>query len=160
MNKGLLGLLFVWVIGITVFLVYPEKKSTIYVNLDQVYQEFEMTKELTVKYDGIKESRQVILDSLELKAMKYEPTSDDYKALASLYANRQNEFSGEIERIGEQYDLQIWKQINEYVKSYGDYNSIEYIFGTRGNGNIMYGNEVCNKTKDVIKYLNDKYAGH
>ncbi len=80
--------------------------------------------------------------------------------MSNLYVSRQNELANSFERMGQQYDLQIWKQIDDYVNKYGAHYELEYIFGTRGDGHIMYGNKKQDQTTDVIKFINEKYEGH
>lgn len=160
MNKIIQWVLVVWMIGLTTYLVYvSQSKPSAYVNLNQVYKEFALTQELTEKYEFVKINRTSRLDSLEVEILKLDKSSDQYADFVNLYGAQQKAFSQEIDRLGLQYDDQIWKQINEYVEQFGSTSGYDLILGIKGEGNVMYGTQELNVTEEVLNYINRKYAG-
>jgi len=55
---------------------------------------------------------------------------------------------------------QVWKRLNEYLKTYGEKHEYPMILGTQGNGNVMYAKEGIDITDAVLEYANSKYQGN
>ncbi len=160
MNKIVQWVLVIWLLGITVFMVMAySSKPAAYVDLNQVYQNFDLTKELTEKYDHVKSLRKIHLDSLEVEILKLDKESEKYNKYASLYGSYQQDYTQEIERLGLQYDDQIWKQINTYVKDFGSHSKYDIILGVKGEGQVMYGAQDLDVTDEMLTYINKKYEG-
>ncbi|HYG53227.1 MAG TPA: OmpH family outer membrane protein, partial [Flavobacteriales bacterium] len=68
-------------------------------------------------------------------------------------------YDEENQKVNADYDAQIIKQMNIYIKEYGDANGYDMIFGSLGNGTVMQAQASMDVTEPVIKYINKKYAG-
>lgn len=141
-----------------------------YVILTEVYNGFEMKKEMEKNYLSTTDARKKILDSLELEIklmnnrivrktnMKASDTLG-YQYKIEEYILKKKTFNEDNNSLSQKYDEEIITQLNQYVKDYGAANHYTFIYGTGGNGSLMYADEAKNITKDVIEYINLKYSG-
>ncbi len=161
-------------LGISVWIyVLQHKPKTAYVQLGKLYENFNMKKELEKKYEKISMSRKNILDSLEINLRSLSGQIEllkendparkskiqDFELLRQDYLMKKKNFSEDTERTSQQYDEEIWKQLNQYVNDYGKENEYTYIYGAQGNGSLMYGSEKEDITGQVNEYVNHKYKG-
>lgn len=155
---------------LTVTLIFLSKEKTAYANLGEVYNGFSMKKILESRLNTTKQTRQNYLDSINLiitQQQKYYEKSggNDLKFKALIEENRivledkEHEFAASLEEISQTYQNQIWKQINTYVKEYGSNNGYDYIYGTDGQGAVMYANPKRDISKEIIEYINKRYKG-
>lgn len=162
----------VLVLGLTVFgsIVYfkDTKDKLAYIKSNEVYNEFELKKELAAKYATVQNKRKSILDSLvlslkllsaELKQQEDQKKVLKFQMQQQEYLTKKKEFDEDNRRLMEQYSEQIWKQINQYVMDFGKTGGYRFIYGASGNGSLMYAEEQSDITKEVIEYVNAKYKG-
>jgi outer membrane protein len=129
-----------------------------------------LKKELESKLMKVKNQRQAVLDSLEfeLKVISkeiYAGKNTDKNKLTVFetkreqYLVKKQEFSEDNENLSAQFDEQIFRQMNQYVKDFGEKKSYSYIFGANGQGVLMYAKESEDITDEVLKYINERYKG-
>lgn len=154
----------------TMLLIHPSKKGkTGYVQLAKVFSDFELSKTLDAQLKQTTTTRKNIVDSLEFIAktlytqasndQKNKKLIDDFEMAQRQYLYQKEQFEESAGAIEEQYNQQIWTQLNEYIKQYGQENGYSYVFGAAGSGTIMYGSEAEDLTEEVLKYVNEKYQG-
>lgn len=162
-------LLFVAFASFVVF-QYKTHPKVGYVNIKEIYEGFEMKKQMEQKYLKIKKSREKILDSLKfelntlLKQIDSEKqknplTIREFELKRDLFLQKKTSFEEENNALTAEYDQGILTQLNQYIKDYGIQNNFSLLFGSDGNGSLMYGTEELNKTKEVLEYVNSKYNG-
>ena len=155
--------------GIAVYGSYFKHKVA-YVELQEVFNEFEMTKQYKGKLEAVVMSRKSIADSLELSLTaqsksfttasdRNSPQVQRFLYEKEYYMERMKQFQEDNIALKQKYDLEINKQINQYVKEYGEKNNYEFIYGADGSGVLMYAEEKLNRTEEVIKYINERYKG-
>lgn len=158
------------VLTASVFAPDEEQFKTAHIKLGDVYENFELKKQLEIKLTEVETARKNILDSLEfqLKSLqvKINDTQENDASLIRMFQlNRDyflkttQQFEEDNQRMSEEYNKQIWNQLNQYIKDYGKANNYTYVFGADGSGTIMYGAEEIDITKEVIKYTNEKFKG-
>lgn len=139
-----------------------------YVKIQQIFLDFEYKKELEKNLRGVQEKRKTMLDSLELelkvlsRQIESEQNKDklaEFEARRENYLNKKQEFDDSNERVVKQYDEQIIRQMNQYVKDYGEKNGYTFIYGAGGSGNLMYADSTYDITKKVTEYINERYKG-
>ncbi len=159
-------------IGLVSYLVVNKPKVA-YIDISKTYSEFALKKKLELKLKNVEGARKMILDSLELQLnslsaliQRMDPNDksrdnfiQDFELRKQDFYLKQKNFTENNEATAAQYDQQIWKQINQYVKEYGEENDYEYIFGSDGTGTLMYSNEMNDITAQVKDYVNKKYKG-
>jgi outer membrane protein len=169
MNKPLLFFSLIIIITAS-YCIYDAitKPTYAYLDLDAVFTDFNLQKELTYKFEAFQNSKQNALDSLEgiaqaIYSEVQKNPSEDLKSKFNYsrenYLKFKQKFEQESNELTQQYDQQILNQMNEYIQDYGRLNKYTIIFGTNGNGTVMYADSSCNITPDVIKYINAKYDG-
>lgn len=143
-------------------------KGYAYIETETLFNGFKLTGEYKAKLQEIQEQRTEVLDSMEVSIRKEqtqlseESTEMEINAYNEKLVNYQEaaaRFEEQNQVLAEQYDQIIWKQLNAYIKEYGDEGSNDIILGVSGQGNVMYANEGLNLTEEVLDYINRKYDG-
>jgi outer membrane protein len=158
---NILLLLCLLVLGFYVFSLKKQIKRVAFVDTASIFNDFEMKKELEVKYKSIADLRKKQLDSLYDVADTYQKTGDqvEFKKSQELFFTTRKNIESEQERLKSGYDTQIWEKINFYIKAYGTEQDYDLILGANGQGSIMHGKDDMNVSADFLKYLNKKYNG-
>jgi outer membrane protein len=152
--------------------MYTKVPKVAYVKVQEVYSQFELKKELEKKMFNVTNARKSILDSMEIKLKsmnlsfknihgkdKLEESKLRFQNLSQEYYLKKKNFTEDNQRVSEDYESQILKQLNEYIYNYGKEHSLDIIYGANGNGSLMYGSEKFDITEPVTKYVNEHYAG-
>jgi outer membrane protein len=140
-----------------------------WIDLNKVYDGFELKKELEAKLDITRVGRKKVLDSLEFDIMILSKTLEskkaDVKAIALLqskkefYIKQKRSFDVDDETARSGYQAQILTQINQFVKDYGEKQGFAYIVGADGTGTLMYANKEFDLTDELKEYINERYKG-
>jgi outer membrane protein len=153
------------------YAVYTSLESKVaYIDLQNVFNDFEMTKQYKKKLEAVVGARKNIADSLQLN-LKAKSRSIDAAAKASdqdvedfvynkeYYIEKVKQFQEDNLALKQQYDAEINKQITQYIKDYGEKSGYRYIFGADGSGIVMYAEQQDNISKEVTEYINKRYNG-
>lgn len=171
--KNKFTLLFAILLIAAIGLIIHQNRSipkTGYIIIQDVYNGFDMKKEIEKKYLKTKDARDKILDSLafEVKLIankvkaeneKNQATIDNFNMKRDEYFQRKQTYDEDNAALTKQYDQEILTQLNQYIKDYAEENNYTYVFGNDGNGSLLYGIEALNITKEVSAYVNNKYKG-
>jgi outer membrane protein len=147
-----------------------ESGKVAYIDIKEVFEGFQMKKELQTKFEGTANARKLMLDSLGMQvkrlSMQIEgeknPSKDlmiEFELKREEYFKKRDEFAESNSQMSAEYDQQILEQLSQYVKDFGKENKYVFIYGATEAGNIMYGEENANITKEVISYINKRYSG-
>jgi outer membrane protein len=132
--------------------------KTGYVNLNMVFDKFPLKKQLQTKLENMQASRKAILDSLYVQ-VSAAGNSPEAEKVRELYLQDKKQFQLDDQRVSQDYNAQIWKQINQYVKDYGEEKGYQYIWGADGAGTLMYADKSVDLTDQVSDYVNNKFKG-
>ena len=170
--KKYLNLVFgIVVIGVLVcfFLIIKSGEHKLgYVEIETVYNEFPLKKELESKLANVQQARKNILDSLKIQLNAISQSIKSEKEVEKLqffqikkqeYLLKQQNFEEDNQAAMQSYSEQVWKQINQYVKDYGKENNYIYIFGTDGTGAIMFASDTEDITTEMSTYVNERHKG-
>jgi outer membrane protein len=139
-----------------------------FVKSNDVYNEFELKKELSAKLETVQSKRKAILDSLliplkmlaaQLKQDKDAKMYMQFQLQEQNYLEKKQEFEEDNQRLTDGYSSQIWKQINQYIADYGKEKGYAFIYGATGSGSLMFAGDQYDVTAEVSKYVNEKYKG-
>lgn len=150
---------------ITGFTFFNSIEKTSYVEMNLIYNEFEMTKSMESEYDKVVKNRNSILDSLksELQLMAAIKMDEQQEKVFLLkrqqFLDKSEKFEAENEIIKQEYVNKIWSRLNGYIKQFGDENGYDFIFGANGQGTIMYAKDIKNITKEVSVFVNKRFNG-
>lgn len=147
-----------------------KREKTAFIDLNKTYNDFDFKKELEKKAEEIQQKRKLIIDSLEfnLKILSKDINDEkgrdkmkirDFEIKREDYIRKKQLFDEDNETMLKKYDEQIYKQLNQYVKDYGDLHHYTFIHGASGTGNIMYAKPEFDITNEVTLYINQKYKG-
>ena len=156
--------------GVLVWVVKDTKTQKLaYIQTSKVFSEFKGTKELDKRLTKLQEEQKNVVDSLEVELKLLQTrlgnNQKDEKLMEQFQKKQQNyerlvyEFKRVSDEKQQQYLDQLWKQINQYVKEYGDEEGYEYIFGADGSGTLMYASEAEDLSEEIIAFINTKYEG-
>lgn len=159
-------------IGVVVLLLFWNKdndKKTGYVQIEKLFDEFDLKKELEKTYKVYREKEKNKLDSLtvvikglDAKFSSNEKWTEDeflkYKLNRENYENRIKDFEMNCQKMMDDFDAQIKNQMNQYVMEFGKENNYKFIYGN-SDGSLMYADSSMNITNEVLKFINKKYSG-
>lgn len=171
-SKNLGVVLSIIAIAISLYAIYICSKKTnkvAFVLVTELFNEFDLKKEMEKKYTEAKTARKKIIDSLEIDLsvlvgrIQMKTASNEDKLLFERkrfeHDQKSKAFDEDNTFMSKQFDEQIVKQLNQYVSDFGKENHYDMIYGNTTDGSIMYGTDEFNVTKDVINYINKKYKG-
>lgn len=157
-------------VGWLFFAQYGQSERMAYINLEMVYNDFVLKKELEEKINKVQLTRQSILDSLKIRVQLLSKQVEDkggrdlhalerLQYLREEFFAKERQFAEDNQAATQEYNKQILQQLNQYVQDFGKENQYRFIFGANGEGSIMYAQDLFNITEEVKKYVNEKYAG-
>lgn len=148
-------------------IVYNSIPQTAFVDNQQLFDAFQGRKELENKLQQESNVQKAELDSLKLQiqALQQQASVDEtirqrLNKMAQQYQRMNQEYQSHYQQKSQEYTEAIWKQISQYTLDYGQSRGYDYVFGIAGQGSLMYGKPQYDITKDVIQYINSKYAGN
>ena|SRR5688572_14377182 len=170
--KTIILFLSIMCLAITAYGIYTFsfKTKIAYISLPDVFNGFDLKKELEVKFKKVKDERERVIDSLSFelnllsKKIQSEKGSDkarieEFSAKREHFLKKKQEFEEDNDALSKKYDKQILDQLNQYVMDYGRKHNFSMILGSDSNGNLMYAEETFNISADVIQFINSKYKG-
>jgi outer membrane protein len=146
------------------------KEKTAYVNVSELYNEFDMKKEMEASYLNVEKGRQAQLDSLELELKllnkKLQTDGSGNRELAEAFESKRENYLLKKEQYAEDnalmqqtYSSDIMKQLNQYVADFGKAHGYAFIFGAEGSGAVMYAEQHKEITAELKQYVNNMYKG-
>lgn len=138
-----------------------------YISNPEVFNGFILKKELETKLNRTKEERKKTIDSLMLNLQllskstdpKDKKQVDKFDVFRQQYLSRKQELEQVNQSLEQQYTEQVWKQLDQYIKDYGQTHNYAFIYGTSGDGSVMYAKDKENITGAIIEYINKRYQG-
>lgn len=141
--------------------------ETYYVELNKVFNEFEMKKELERDLKQKTFSREKKVDSLgmQLQMMneRWERDTtnatlrDSIRVLWNYYRTLSSEYKETKESLTMQYDTQIQNQLSQYLKDFGKQNGYSLLLGSMDNSVVLHSEKSKNVTEQAIRFVNTAY---
>jgi outer membrane protein len=168
--KDLFYLASLLTLGWFCYVNYSNQRKIGYIDVKQVFNDFDLKKEMQEKYFSQMSGKKKSIDELgfELQKMGSEleasgkPEEKKMEAFLSkrkLYMQLVKTYDEEDKKINSEYDTEVIQQMNEYIKKYGEEKGYDLILGSMGNGNIMQAQNQLDLTGEVTAYINNAYAG-
>ncbi len=148
--------------------MFNKRASIAYVDLRYLFDNFEYTKELKTDMLRVQGARQKVLDSMEfeLKIISKELDANKREDLKRKFEVKKDDlivarrrFEEDNLALTDQFDKKILTQLNQFVQDYGKDHGYSMIIGTEGSGNVMYAKEDLDISKDVLKFINNRFKG-
>lgn len=150
--------------------------KTAYIDTAKLLTDYTEAKDLEAKYKAKSEEEQKKLEA-EVNRFKSEYANFEKVARANGQAwaeqngqalmQKRDQLQYAQQAIGQKLQMEnaterdtMLNVIKKFIKEYSKKEGYDYVFGTEDVGSILYAQEKYDITKDVIKLLNDKYAGN
>jgi len=169
LKSVLLSLLVVGVFALAAVTFIKNKPAkVVYVNMDELFNGFQMKKEL--ENDFISRSNQIQkrIETLQIKVTNFkEEVNQKISANYVDSLNRANTQLSELNRqfqeeympLKEQYDAQIQNQLLNYMKEFGKANDYDLVITNLNGSTVIFGSDDVNVTTEALEFVNQKYAG-
>lgn len=168
--KATIAILTVLVLGNLFFSGYLFSKKegkTGYVYVEKLYDGYKGKSDIEKDLKAIENKQHNILDTLKLEITALEAqVANGNKQAANMAEMKKGNYTRLVQEFSEyntvesqKHVQELLKQINEYVKDYGEEKGYSYVFGATGNGSLMYAAKGDDLTEEVAQYINKKYEG-
>lgn len=141
-------------------------KKDVYVNVVDLYDNFQMKIDLEKKIEATQLERKKILDSLELEfkllttqANKGQYTLNDLGRKREFFLLKERQFNEDNEAQVLEYKQQIWKQLKQYTKDFAEKNNYNSIIGSDEGYTVLYYSDKVDITNGLKEYANQRYKG-
>lgn len=131
------------------------KVKIVYVDTTYLYQNCEVQKYYTKLIEDKKKTVKNKLDSLYQVS---KTSSESREVLDYNFGKKKEELEYQLAQFQSEYSAKVWNQISEYTLEFGQKNGYDYIMGANGQGNLMYAKESNNISKEVLEFINKKFA--
>jgi outer membrane protein len=148
--------------GIVSYLAFTPRQKQAYVQLSELYGEFQYKLELEKELTQLQTVRKKTLDSLQqrLGELAAQPTQTQaFIQQRDAFYQIQTNYEEERRQVVQAMDQKIWKQLNQYVSDYGRIHGYHLILGADGTGTVMYVDPSTNITSELKDYVNQRYKG-
>lgn len=140
--------------------------KTAFIDVDKVFNDFELTKQKKAEYENTLSKRKEITDKEKLRLQQVyktlsETKNPDKKEVEQFQIDRQlfeqkmQEDEQQNKAMDDQYTSEIWKQLNQYIEDFRKEEGYTYLF--------IKSNIVADESKDVSKeaseFVNKKFKG-
>ena len=115
--------------------------------------------EILAKKDLERQKKQ--LDSVEnlLEMAKVSRAdADQINKLSETRGFLKRRFENDYEESNRDINTKVWKRLNPLLDEFGKENALHLIIGANGMGSVLYNDEFYDRTNEVIKFANKKYA--
>lgn len=153
-------------LGIIATALYSFKsaKKIAYLDTGEVFKNFAMTKKMDEEVKAVEAAKKKMMDSLitQLKQVQsgvLKVSDNELEMMKAGYLEKRSQLASDLNKVRESAMEKIWKQINQYVSEYGKENHYDVILGANGQGSLMYASEGADMTKEILRYVNEKYEG-
>jgi len=138
-----------------------KEKSLVYIDNVRLFNNFNMALDISKQKNPQLENAKKKLDSLYTIYQIYREQDNvkNASALESIIREQDLGFRQISQNHTQEMSTKIWDRLNQYVKEYAELNEYEIVFGTRGDGNIMFARNGTDITAQLLAYANAKYEG-
>lgn len=154
-------------LGIIIFLAFyianlSEKKEQVYIDNIKLFNGFNMSKDLSEMHSKSLQQQGKKVDSLYQQFQFHVEAKNEsaIKNTQQLLQAADQELKKLQQYASTEVSKQVWDRLNTYIKDFSVANEYAIVFGTQGNGNVMYAKESIDITKEVLEYANSKYEGN
>ena len=145
-----------------------------YIDVEDLMKDYAETKALEEKLKTRQEEMTKELDSIgapfQLKVQQYyqdaqkmseQKRAETERALQQeqqVLQARQQQAGQALQQENQLLSQALTKKIDSFVADYAKAKGFHLIFGTSGNGTVMYGDDKLNITSDILEILNNNFS--
>ena len=158
-NTALIGLIII--VTLISYLQSNNQQDIAYINNIQLFNSFNMTKDIKTFEEAKINAQGKELDSLYvLLQSKKEKESTSLKNIQQQIAYKSKAFQELQDNYTRNLSKNVWNRLHIYIKEYAQAHHLKIILGTSGNGNVMFAEEAIDITKQILEFSNKKYEGN
>jgi outer membrane protein len=162
MPKKILFALLIFISLLTGFSIYHFKKSEnsiAYVDSQKLFDEFKMTQELKLAGEQELRLKKHQLDSLQIELKNGTDNSTRSVIMQQLINQKQilEEFQARYSQLNSE---KIWNRISSYTQDFANSNNFDFIIGSNGKQQLLYGKKSKDVTETLLQYINKRYEGY
>ncbi|MGJ8734793.1 MAG: OmpH family outer membrane protein [Cellulophaga sp.] len=148
------------IVIITTYLQLNNQKDIVYIDNVQLFNGFNMTKDIKTIEEAKVNVQGKELDSLYtlLQSIK-DQENMSFKSIQQQIAYKSKAFQELQDNYTHNLSQNVWNRLNTYIKTYAQEHHLKIILGTSGNGNVMFAEESINITNQILEFSNKKYEG-
>jgi outer membrane protein len=144
-----------------------------YINVEDLMKGYDATKALEEKLKARQDEMAKELDSIgapfQLKVQEYYQNANKMSAQKraeteqalqqeqQILQARQQQAGQALQQENQTLSEALTKKVDSFVADYAKAKGIQLVFGTSGNGTVMYGDDKFNVTNDILDILNENY---
>lgn len=133
------------------------KPDVVYVDNVQLFEGFNMTKEMKKIGENQFNLQKSKIDSLYSK-IQNSPSADKQILMKEYIGLKEN-----LQQFNQQFAYEetqkIWKRLNSYINEFSSQKKYKLIIGSEKKEDVLYSDEELNITKELINFVNSKYEG-
>lgn len=145
-----------------------------YINVEDLMKDYDATRALEEKLKARQEEMTKELDSIgapfQLKVQEYYQNANKMSAQKraeteqalqqeqQILQARQQQAGQALQQENQTLSEALTKMVDSFVADYAKAKGIQLVFGTSGNGTVMYGDDKLNVTSDILEILNENYV--
>ena len=145
-----------------------------YINVEDLMKDYNATKALEEKLKSRQEEMTKVLDSIgasfqlkvqeyyqnanKMSAQKKAETEQTLQQEQQILQSRQQQAGQALQLENQTLSEALTKKVDSFVADYAKAKGIQLVFGTSGNGTVMYGDDKLNVTGDILEILNENYS--
>lgn len=158
-NTTLIGLIIV--VALINYLQSNNQEDIAYINNIQLFNSFNMTKDIKTLEEAKINAQGKELDSLyALLQSKKDKESVSLKNIQQQIAYKSKSFQELQDDYTHNLSKNVWNRLHIYIKEYAQAHNLKIILGTSGNGNVMFAEEAIDITNQILEFSNKKYEGN
>lgn len=149
----------VLIIGLILFNInniFNKNEGIVYVNNLELFNNFDMTKEMKAQGEIRMQEKRKVLDSLMIN---YNTIQDKESILSKNLQNKLSILNKDLQEFQSSYFNSLNDRVSErlegYLNEFGKAKKIKIILGS----NILYAEDTIEITDEVLQYVNHRYNG-
>lgn len=133
--------------------------NVVFVDNVLLFDGFDGRKELQRHLDTLVNQQNASVDSFKTRLLQAKGDQKALEGVQSDFDRLQQLLMSKRQELEKKYTDQVWKQLNGYVREFGEKKGYSFILGASGNGSIMYARNSLDVTNAVLEYANKRYQG-
>lgn len=154
------GILFSFLILAVFVLVFFNKtnETVVYVNNLELFDGFQMTKEMKKEGEAILNKEKKDLESMQVNFSISTTGTEKQELLRKIIEKKQ-----QIDNFQRAYihnnSEKIWNRIHQYSKDFARERGYDLVIGSQFKSDVIYSEEKLDVTKEMLNFINSKYEG-
>lgn len=150
------------IVLLTIFILYKfldSSEKIVYVDNNTLFEEFRMTKEMRKIGEKEFNIKKATIDTLYLEIQREDLSKETKESMMQEFISKREEFDQFNQSFAMTQSDKIWSRISSYSKEFSKENNYKIIVGSNDKRSVLFADESIDITKQLLAYINKKYAG-